>query len=826
MNSLATTIFAGLGQDIRHGFRLLQRESGFAAVASLTLALGIGATTTLFSVADGVLLRPLPWPEADRLVRIEERRGGHRSRTPWTVTNGMYHAWQNAATTLEGLGGWMAMSQTLSGVGDPERVRVAAATPTLFAVLKARPLVGRLFVDADTTPGEPGRAILSFALWQQRFGGDAVIGREIQLDGTSYNVVGVIPREFAFPDRDTRVWLSFRPLSLMSADGQQMRIIVVGAIGRLRRDATAAQAEAEATARARSAPDIRQAALSLFGSRGDVHVAVAPALDVMTAEVRPAIAVLLVAVVLLLTASIANIVSIQLARAAARRHETAIRTAIGARLWRLIRLWLAESAVLGLCGAVLGIALAASLTRLLPALLPADFPRLDDIRLDVRTMLVALAITSAVSVICGTIPALASRSLTPAASLSEDGIAPVGMSLRTSAAYMRTSIMMGQVAIACVLVIGAALLTRSFVAMVQADRGYDPTNLLTARLTFPHSHETQIPRRVQVLEAMQGRLQSLSDVTHVAFGNGLPLVDKGNVFGRIIASPRDPTAKLQIAATWRVVSPEYLDALHMRLLAGRTLRPTDTATSPGVIVVNRSFAREYLGDEGVGQRLELQLSSRLEWEVIGVVDDVRQGDLGEAVEPEFFVSYRQVPDGVAFDPMLLLRTDGDPTRHVGTVRTLVREVDGSVVLDSVRTMEDRVMTSLARPRAYALVLGGLALLALAIAGVGLFGVLSYTIARRTAEIGVRVAVGADPRAIAGLVLRQAMVVIGVGLVIGLTVTLVAAELLSKILYGIASRDPISFTLAPVLIGLVAVAACVVPARRAARVDPIRALRSR
>lgn len=823
--TVADTAFAGVVQDIRHAFRLLRHEPGFTLVTILTMALGIGVTVTLFSVAYGVLLRPLPWPDADRLVRVEERRGGFRGRTPWTVTNGTYNAWQEAATTVEGVGGWMSMSQTLGGVGDPERLAVAGATPSLFTVLRAGPAVGRLFVEQDAEPGRRGTAILSFGLWQQRFGGDRyVIGRAIQLDDRSYDIVGVMPREFAFPNRDTRVWIPLRPLSLMSGDGRQMRIIVVGMIARLRDGVTAAQAAAEATARARNAPDIRQAALSLFGSRGEVSVAVAPALEVLTAEVRPAIVVLLFAVALLLTASTASVVSVQLARATARRHEMAIRTATGAGLGRLVRQWLTESALLGLCAGIVAIALAGALCRLLPAWLPADFPRVEDVSLDARSMLFLLAVTVAVSAICGTVPALLARPVKLAECLSENGSAPVGLAMRTPAARMRMSIMSGQVAIACVLLIGGALLARSFMAMVHADRGYDASNLLTARLTFPH--QSQAVRRVQLLEAIQERLRSIPGVRHAAFGNGLPLVNNGNVFGRIIPSPRDSAVKLQIAATWRVVSPDYLDALQLRLAAGRSLASADTFSSPGAIVVNRSFAGEYLGADAVGQRLQLGLSSQPEWEVVGVVDDVRQGDVTEPVRPEFFVSYRQVPDAIADDPMLLLRTDRDPTIDVATIRTLVRDLDPSLVFDSVMTMEDRIMTSLARPRAYALVLGGLAMLALAIASVGLFGVLSYATAQRTPEIGVRVALGAEPHNIVGLVLRQALTIIGVGLAAGLTVTYLTAESLSKILYGISARDAVSFTVAPLVIAVVAAAACLVPARRAARVDPVRALRSR
>lgn len=815
-----------LRQDVRQGFRALRREWGFSLIAITAMALGIGSTVTLFGVADGVLLRPLPWSEPDRLVHIEERRGGLRGRVPWTMTNGTYEAWTQDATTLDGIGGWMTAGRTLGEGSTPERLMVTAATPSLFTILRARVAIGRLFTEEDAETGRSGTAILSFGLWQQRFGGDpTVLGRTIRLDERDYEVVGVMPRGFAFPDRDTRVWVPLRVLPLMSADGRQMRVIVVGALARLRDGVTPQQAADEATGRARGVPDIRQAALSVFGSRGEVSIAVAPVREVLTAEVRPAIVLLLCAVALLLLASIANVVSVQLARATARRHDAAIQLAMGAGRWRLTRRWLTESALLGVCAGLLGVTLAAVLCKALPALLPPDFPRVDDIRLDFRSVSFALLVSIISSIACGTVPALLAMRTSMAGALSETGIPPISRAARTGAAQIRTAIVIGQVAVACILLIGSALLARSFLAMANADRGYDATNLLTARATFPHQ-ESRVARRIQTLELLGERLRGVPGVTHAAFGSSVPLVGAGSPFGRSMPSPRDPTNTIQVTATRRVMSPEYFSALQLRLVEGRLLSDTDTASTPAVVVVNRSFAAEYVGSQPVGQRLQLGLASRPEWEIIGVVDDVRQGDISEPTRPEFFVSYRQFPDGLPFDPILLVKTNGDPTQHVGTLRSLASALDSSLVLDSIVTMEDRVVTSLARPRVYALVLGALATLALAIAAVGIFGVLLYTTARRTSEFGVRLAVGAEPSAIVRLVIRQAFAMIGVGIVVGIAVTLAAAESLARILYGITTRDATSYALAPVLIVVVGLAACIVPARRAARIDPVKALHSR
>lgn len=817
-------MFLDLQTDVRYALRALWRERGFALTAILTLGLGIGLTTGIFSVVDSVLLRPVPWPEPDRLIRLEERRGGQRGRSPWTITNGSYNAWRENASTLDGLAAWRSTGQTLRGVGEAERLLVTATSPSLFTLLRAQPIIGRLFVQADAEPGRRGTAILSHGLWQQRFGGDrAIVGRTIRLDDDSYEVVGVMPNGFAFPNRETRVWLPFEPLRLMSGDGRQMRIIVVEAIARLKPTVMPEQAAAEATSRARGVPDIRQAALSVFGATGDVSIAAVPVEEVLTNEVRPAITVLFVGVAMLLFASTANVVNVQLTRATMKRREAGIRTAIGAGVWRMARLWLVESAILGAVSGTVGIGLAAVVVQVLPALLPPDFPKLDDLALQPRGVAFALVTTLLISMLCGCLPALFVRSTDISRDLSADGQAQYGLSARTPTGRLQTWLVMGQVASACVLLIGGALLARSFGAMLSADRGYDAMNLLTARLTLPHEEVTS--RRIQFLEELQDRLRALPRVRHVAFGNGLPLLGNAAAFGRNIPSPDNPTVTLEIASTWRVVSPTYIPALQLRMVAGRPLAEADTADSPKVIVVNRAFATRYLGPNAVGRRLQLGLSSGLEWEVAGVTDDVRVGPLTDPIGPEFLVSYRQAPTAIAFDPVLLIRTDDDPANHAQTVRSLVRQLDPSAAVDSLMTMENRVMRSLDRPRAYAVVLATLAAMSLAISVVGVFGLLSYTTARRTQEIGIRIAVGAGPRAIAALILRQALGTIAAGLAIGVVMALVFAESVSKLVYGVATRDLASFVLAPVLLALLALAAAALPARTASRLDPVRALRS-
>jgi len=390
------------------------------------------------------------------------------------------------------------------------------------------------------------------------------------------------------------------------------------------------------------------------------------------------------------------------------------------------------------------------------------------------------------------------------------------------------------VAIACLLLVGAALLTRSFVSLVRADRGYDPVNVLTARLPFPPGYPAE--RRSQQLEALLGRLRVVPGVTHAAYGTALPFVSFGGFTAFTMRSPRNPDVELNVQAAQRVVSPDYFSAMRLRLVAGRTLTDADTTTTPPSIVVNRTFARQYLGERPLGFHIPQRgkraggirfADEHADWEVVGVVDDMRQ-DVDSPLQPEIFASIKQITTAstnLGFDPILVVRTTADPTTYVSTLRSLVHEQAPALALDSVMTMEDRVMASLARPRLFAVVLAWFGVFALLIAGVGLFGVLSFSVAQRTREIGVRSALGAQARDIVALVLRQALWIIGIGVLFGLAAAMAAVRLLSAFLYGISPHDALTFVAVPIVIVAVAAVACLVPARRAAKVDPLTALRA-
>jgi putative ABC transport system permease protein len=823
----------GFVLDLRYGVRLLRRRPAIAAVAIVTMALGIGATTMLFSVAYGGLFKPLPWTDAHRLVRLTEMRQGRTGRIAGTVSNGTFLAWAEHPSTIDDIGGWRTQTVTLTGAGESVRVPIVPTTPSLFPILRVQPLIGRLFHHGEGGHGQPGLLILSHSLWQERFGGRAeVVGQSVQLDERPYTVVGVMPREFAFPDRETRAWTAWSVPAVVAENGNLVGVIF-RAIARLRDGTMPGQASAEATSRARSAHDMGVAAGALFGAVGPIEVSVVPELEAITAEVRPAILVLVTAVALLLFTATASVASLQLARTTTRRREMAVRAAIGAGRRRIVRQLLIENAVVGLCGGIGGVALAVGLSRLLPSLVPTGFPRLDAISIDLRMMVFALAVSAGASAFCGLLPAWLVRRVSLVDTLSEDGLAPVG-GMRSPMARMRGVIMVGQVAIAFVLLVGAVLLSRSLVSLVSAERGYDPVNVLTARLPLPPGYP--VDRRSHLLEALVDRLRAAPGVTHAAYSTALPLVSAGGFMAFTMRSPRNPELEVDVQATQRIVSPDYFAAMRLRVVAGRTLSESDTSTAPPAIVVNQTFVRQYLGEHPIGFHIPHSgrraggirfANDQSDWEVVGVVDDMRQDDVDAPLQPEVFASFKQVvPSAITnFDPILVVRTTADPTGHVSMLRRLVREHAPALALDSVMTMEDRVMTSLERPRLYALVLTWFSGFALLIVGVGLFGVLSFSVAQRTREIGVRSALGAQTSDIVPLVLRQVLWIVSIGVAVGLATALVGVQRLSTFLYGISTHDVMTFVAVPVVIVVVAAAACLVPARRAAQVDPLTALRS-
>ncbi len=819
---------AGALADVMYGLRLLRAQPGSAAVTILTIALGVGSVTTLFSVAHGVLLRPLSWATGDGLVRVIESRGGRQGRVPGTMMNGSYLAWEDAPQTIEGIGSWTDGAVTLTGAGDATRVTVTNVSPSLLELLRARPLRGRLFTPAEGR-GNWRLVILSQGIWEQRFGArEDIVGQPIILEGGAATVVGIMPRTFRFPHGDTQMWL---PMSVAPVDGPNgvKRGQIFRALARLKPGVSIEQAAAEATARAIAAPDPGLVAMSLFGAKDPVRMNVVDANEAATADVRPAIVILLIAAALLFATAIANVANMQLARAAARHRELTIRAALGAGTARLSRQLFIENAVVGLFGAAFGVMLSAALHRALPSLLPAGFPRADEIAIDGRVLAFAAIVAAVASVAAGLLPVLRSRRLDLARARSDGSLASAGTG-RGSLAMARLLIVGSQVAVTSVLVVSAVLLTRSFLARMSADRGYDATNVLTATVPFPAG--SSFEQRQQMRQRMLERLRARPGITHAAFSTGVPLVSAGGFTSFNFVTPVRG-AQIQAEAIRRLVTPDYFGALGVRIRAGRALDDADTLGAPTAVVVNRSFVRRYLDDMPIEKAIGVSLGAAAirgtkpegPATVVGVADDLRQDSVEAPDQPEMFVNMTQLNESaLGASSIVIVRTVDDPVSYVETLRSVAREEDARIALDGVMALDERVGQSLARPRAYAVLLGGFAAFAPLIAGAGLFGVLSYSVTQRSRELAVRSALGASRSAVVRVALRQISVALIAGLAIGLSLAAGLSNSLSPFLFGVSTTDWFSFGMAPRALMIVGVAACVVPPRRVAKTDPVQVLR--
>ena len=828
--SQSASIWSGTVADLIYAARMLRAQRGTAALTIFTIALGVGAVTTLFSVAHGVLLRPLSWATGDGLVRVIESRGGRQGRVPGTMMNGAYLAWADAPQTIEGIGSWTTGAVTLSGAGDATRITVANVSPSLFQVLRATPLRGRVFNPDEGRNQQWRIAILSQGFWEQRFGSrEDIVGQTIMLEGAPATVIGIMPRSFRFPTGDIQMWL---PMSVAAVDGPNgvKRGQIFSALARLKPGVTIQQASAEATARAIAAPDAGLTAASLFGAKEPIQITVVDANEAATAEVRPAIVILLIAAALLFVTAIANVANMQLARVAARHRELTIRAALGAGTARLSRQLLIENTLIAVSGAVMGVLLSAAFHRVLPALLPAGFPRADEIAIDGRVLAFAVVLAAVSSIAAGVLPMLQARRLDIARVLSEGSLASAGAG-RAGVAITRLLIVGSQVAVTSVLLICAVLLTRSFLARMSADRGYDASNVLTATVPFPSNYSFE--QRQQARQRMLERLKARPGITHAAFSTGVPLMSAGGFSSFTFVTPVRKSS-IEVEAMRRLVTPEYFGALGLRIRAGRPLNDGDRLGTPTAVVVNRSFVRKYLDDLPIEQVIGLSLGSaavrgtlpdRADATVVGVVDDVRQDAVEAPEQAEMFVAMAQMNESVlGAASIVIIRTIDDPASYVESLRAVAREEDQGIALDGVMALEERVGRSLSRPRVYAVLIGAFAVFALLIAGAGLFGVLSFSVTQRARELAVRTALGASRFGVIAVALKQIGVALAVGLMVGVAGAVALSNNLAPFLYGVSANDWWSFGIAPIVLLIVGVAACVVPARRVARTDPVQVLR--
>src|SRR5262245_7364033 len=694
----------GFLHDLRYAARLAWRQPRHTLLTIGMTALGIGATTALFSVAYGVLWKPLPWPHADRVVVLKETRGGNPPRFG-AFSNAAYLAWREQPTTIDDIAAWSQRVVTLSGAAVPERIRVTAATASLFRVLGVRPLVGSLFEERDESSPV---IVLSESLWRQRFGADAdAIGKIVQLDGRPHTIVGVLPDSMSYPDRQARAIV---PFAVPPASANLLSVF--NAIATLRPDTSPAQAAAEGTARGKFAADTGMTTQAVFGSNGPIDIATQPMTGAMTADVRLPLIVLLAAVGLLLATATANVASLQLARATTRGGEMAIRAALGAGSPRVTRQLLAESLLLGITGGLVGVALTVALQRSMPSLLPADFPRVDDLGINAAVIGFALILTAGTSIAFGLLPALNIRKSNLVEALAGEGTAPSGAGIHARTTRTRMVVMTAQVALACVLLVGASLLGRSFIALLNADRGFDAGGVLSARLTMPESLYHSQERRFALVDGILHQLRTVPGITEASFTSELPLTRGGSTAAFTMKSPAAQGGTVTAQASPRVVSPRYFSTLQMRAVAGRTFSDADTASSERVVVVNQSFARRYLGDSWLGMKLPVagyatRGDESLTATVIGVLDDVRYVSAqDQASQPEMFYSYRQMDGRLPVQTVtVLVRASGDPAAVASQLQSVIRQADERLVADVILPLEQRLLTTLARPRLYSVLLG-------------------------------------------------------------------------------------------------------------------------
>jgi putative ABC transport system permease protein len=801
-------------RDVRFGLRSLRRSPGFAAVAVLCLGLGIGANAAIFSVLNAVLLRPLPYAEPDRLVRAYETFGPTHGRGSVAYAN--FHDWKEQGTDFEHLTAWVAASLNLQGNAEPERIKVVAATAEVFPLLGVRPLLGRAFGDfgGQTGTGHGEVIVLGEKLWRRRFGGDrSVVGRTIRLDGEPYTVLGVMPAAFDFPPNAAAdAWGLFDPSPGVRKDrGGHF----LGVIGRLKPGVREAQAQAQLR---QVADRLARAYPKEQAGRG---ADVVPLRETVVGQSRPALLILLGAVALVLLIACANVANLLLARAAVRRREVAVRLSLGASRARLIRQFLVESLVLAAAGALLGALLARWGLSALGPLARGALPIAGGIPLDGRVFGFLLLVSALSGLLFGLVPALQASREDLRDTLSDAGAKATAGGRQQ---LFRSALVVAEIALSLVLLAGAGLLLRGFLRLSGTPSGLVADHVLTAHVAIPDAKiKGATPR---LLQPMLDRVRHLPGVRSAGLITMLPIQDAWtNGSYAVVGRPAPPPGQEPLAEE-RAVSPGLFATLGIPILRGRDF--TDRDGGPGVrlAIVNEALARQqFPGENPVGRQLQV-LETGPPHTIIGVIGNVRQAGLDQAPLPEIYASYVQEgAEGWFGDAVLVVRTAVPPASVAAAVRGAVRGVDPSLPLFKVETMEEVIAKSLAGRRLNLWLLGIFAGIALVLSAAGLYGVISYLVAQRTREIGVRIALGAQTRDVIGLVMRQGTRLTAVGIGLGLLAALAFTRVLEGLLYGVSARDPFTFSAVAALLAAIALLATWLPARRAARVDPILAIRN-
>jgi putative ABC transport system permease protein len=799
---------------------MLIKRPGFTVVAVLALALGIGANTAIFSIINAVLLRPLPYAAPERLVNVWSTRPS-RGLTGNSVSYPDFADWRDQNDVFEYTAGYNFTDFALTGDDNPAQIRGLVVSADLFPLLGAQPAMGRGFSRDDDKNGAPLTAILSHKLWQQRYHGDpSIIGSSLTLNSRSYTVIGIMPEAFRFPLQNdpVQLWTTFAA-DLTPSDGptiaEQRGAHFLQVIARLKPDASIEQAQtAMATIAARLSEKYPDTNTDWGTSVRSMH-------EDMVGDVRPALLILMGAVGCVLLIACSNVASLLLARATTRHKEMAIRAALGASRFRVIRQLLTESVVLAVVGGALGMLIALWGTDALVAASGDELPRAAQIGLDPRVLGFTMLVSVLTGMLFGLVPAIHSSKTDLNEALKEGGRGTSEGGRRMS---LRNALVTVEVAIAVVLLVGAALLIQSLWRLQKVDAGINPHNVMTFELGLPEV-KYDAKKQSEFYRQLQARLSQLPGVE--AASSVLPLPLSGSNMGISFEIEGQPVERgQQPSSAFRIVGLDYFRAMGIRLLKGRAFDERDGYDGPATIIVNEAYAQRFFPNEDpIGKRIRPGISvetGKRPWrEIIGVVGNVRYLSLKRDFTPEYYVPQVQIPlDSTS----LVVKTAGDPHSIVGAVREEVRAMDKDLPLFNIRTMDDYLSQSVAQPRLYALLLMIFAGLALLLTIIGLYGVMSYSVAQRTHEIGIRMALGASSRSVLAMVVRQGMLMVTAGIGIGLGVAYVATKVMAKLLFGIGAKDPLTFAAIAVIIAGIALAACFVPARRATRVDPMIALR--
>jgi putative ABC transport system permease protein len=802
-----------LWQDLRYGARMLWKKPGFTFVAVLTLALGIGANTAIFSVVHALLLRPLPYYEPDRLVQLTNKTNRAR-RSGISYPN--YNDWRDRAKSFEGMAAARGDSFNLTGVDKPVRLRGRMVNWNFFRLLGVQPQFGRTFVAEDDRYGAPRTVIISHSLWSERFGGEtSVIGRKLTLSGELYEVIGVLPPGFEYSssvDLYTPIELELKPRTGMTDRGTSLG--GMNAIARLKSGVTLAQANGEMAALAEQLEREHPAINAGKSAQAE------PLRDVMTEGVRQTLLVLLGAVGFILLIACVNVANLSLVRAAERQKEMALRLALGAARWRIVRQLLNESLFIALSGGVVGLLLGGWMLDGLLALAPGNIPQLNRAGLNNTVLLFTLGVSVLTCLLCGSLPALHASRVDLQSALKEGGRSSAG----TGRDLTRKTLLVAEVSLALALLIGAGLLVRSMARAMSVELGFNPDRLLTTQL-MPQNINYDAARLRVFFDECLARVSALPGVESAAITHALPIDgSQWQPFIHAADKPVPQPAEFPITE-FTPISANYFEAMGIRLLRGRWFNSTDTANAPTVAIINETLARRiWPGEDALGKRLRWgRPEMYTPWlEVVGVVDDVKSYGVESATPLQTYVPFAQSPPTNFW---LVARTTGDPLQSVASVERAIHSIDKDLPVSSIRSMDQLLGNSLAARRLTLVLLGSFAALALLLAAIGVYGVISYSVRQRIHEIGVRMALGARESDVLKLILAQGARLALLGVVIGLGAALALTRWMETLLFETRPTDPLTFTVTAAVLAFVALFACYLPARRATKVDPMVALRS-